>query len=187
MSDCQSSFGSARSKRRSGWPLASARGAASAKSPSSCRIRRTSVSETPSAANRASTSRIRRVPYPGCSRRSSVTASRRTSAPQLSRTRLVARFPSSSPAAPSLRNRLTHSDTVVIDSPSSRATSVCRAPRSTTSRTTRRRSSVGCGRRLPPPLSSTTPAPPPPAGFFFRLISVSPFGLSLSARTRGRC
>lgn len=75
MSDCQSSFGCARSKRRSGCSRADV-GSRSSSSPSSCRIRRTSLSDTPSASKRLSTSLIRRVPYSGCSRLSAATASR---------------------------------------------------------------------------------------------------------------
>lgn len=75
MSDCHSSFGAARSNRRSGCSRA-ALGSRSASSPSSCRIRRTVLSATPSAANRLSTSAIRRVPYSGCSSFSAATASR---------------------------------------------------------------------------------------------------------------
>jgi hypothetical protein len=47
-------------------------------SPSSCRIRRTSFSDTPSASKRASTSRILRVPHSACSRLSVTTRSRGT-------------------------------------------------------------------------------------------------------------
>ena len=65
MSDCQSWFGSARSNRRCGCSLAGVATVASGSSPSSFKIRRTSLSETPSASNRASTSRIRRDPYCG--------------------------------------------------------------------------------------------------------------------------
>ncbi len=75
MSDCHSSFGWARSNRRSGCSRAGA-GSRPSNSPSSCRIRRTSVSDTPSASKRRSTSRIRLVPYSGCSRFSAATASR---------------------------------------------------------------------------------------------------------------
>lgn len=67
MSDCQSWFGAARSKRRGGCSRAPVGSGRSVSIPSSCRIRRTSVSETPSASNRASTSRMRRVPCSGCS------------------------------------------------------------------------------------------------------------------------
>jgi hypothetical protein len=74
MSDCHSSFGVARSNRRSGCSLAGV-GSRASRSPSSWRIRRTSLSETPSASNRFSTSLMRRVPYSGCSRRRLVTAS----------------------------------------------------------------------------------------------------------------
>jgi len=78
MSDCHSSFGPARSKRRSGCSRPAAPGRAS-RSPSSWRIRRTTLSDTPNASKRRSTSAIRLVPYSGCSRFSPATASRRGS------------------------------------------------------------------------------------------------------------
>jgi hypothetical protein len=74
-SDCQSSFGCARSKRRSGCSRASACGCVS-RSPSSWRIRRTALSDTPSASNLRSRSLILRVPNSGCSSLSAATASR---------------------------------------------------------------------------------------------------------------
>lgn len=79
MSDCQSWFGSARSKRRSGCARAGVAAGASGISPSSCSTRRTVVSDTPSPAKRASTSRIRRVPHSGCACRVSTTWTRRAS------------------------------------------------------------------------------------------------------------
>jgi hypothetical protein len=78
MSDCQSWFGSARSKRRSGGGGRGA-GFAVSRSPDSCSILRTSVSLIPIASNRISTSRIRLVPYSGCALFSASTASRRGS------------------------------------------------------------------------------------------------------------
>ena len=75
MSDCHSWFGAARSNRRSACSLGIAAGRSSS-NPSSCRMRRTWLSETPSASNRFSRSLIRRVPSSGCSRFSAATASR---------------------------------------------------------------------------------------------------------------
>lgn len=76
MSDCHIWFGAARSKRRGRCGCAGDGGGVSGIRPSSCRMRRTSVSETPSASKRARTSRMRRVPYSGCSVRRPTTASR---------------------------------------------------------------------------------------------------------------
>jgi len=73
MSDCHIWLGSALSKLRGGCSRAPALGLCSM-SPASCRMRRTSVSLTPSASKRPSTSRILRVPYSGWSCRRLVTA-----------------------------------------------------------------------------------------------------------------
>ena len=75
MSDCHSWLGAARSKRRSACSRAGV-GSRSSSNPSSCRMRRTWLSETPSASNRFSMSLMRRVPSSGCSRFSAATASR---------------------------------------------------------------------------------------------------------------
>jgi hypothetical protein len=90
MSDCHIWFGRARSNRRGGCSRAPVVGAWSI-NPASCSSVRTCVSDTPRPSKRASMSRIRRVPYSGCSRRSPTTASRRVSA---------ARSGSSTAAAP---------------------------------------------------------------------------------------
>ena len=79
MSDCQSWFGSARSKRR-GKGSGRGIGAGVSNSFASCSIRRTSVSLMGSASKRLSTSRMRRVPYSGFDFFSAITASRRGSA-----------------------------------------------------------------------------------------------------------
>lgn len=65
MSDCQSWFGSARSKRVSGLGAFSSSGALDSSSPSSCRILRTVVSGTPTPSKRLSRSEMRRVPSSG--------------------------------------------------------------------------------------------------------------------------
>jgi len=67
------SFGRERSNRLGGCSRAGF-GAFHSIRPSSCRIRRTCVSLMPSASKRASTSRILRVPYSGCSSLTSSTA-----------------------------------------------------------------------------------------------------------------
>jgi hypothetical protein len=147
MSDCHSSFGAARSNRRGGCSRSSTAGRGSS-SPSSCRIRRTVVSLTPSASNRRSTSAIRRVPNVGLSCFAVLTAAR-AAAGVLVRSGGV--FGSGiSASSPPSRYRLTHSETVVVPSPKTRATSTAGVPPSTTSRTTRIRRSTGCGRRLVP-------------------------------------
>lgn len=85
MSDCQSWLGAARSKRRGRCGCEGDGGGVSGMRPSSCRMRRTSVSETPSASKRLSTSRMRRVPKSGCSLRTATTASRFAAAAALRR------------------------------------------------------------------------------------------------------
>ncbi len=78
MSDCQSWFGPARSKRRGRGSSLGVFASVSI-SPASCSIRRTSLSLIPIASKRLSTSRIRRVPYSGCAFFNASTASRRES------------------------------------------------------------------------------------------------------------
>lgn len=80
MSDCQSWFGAARSKRRGGCSRA-AIGTYSGISPASCRIFRTVVSLTPSPSKRASASRILRLPQSGCVSRAATTAVRSVGCP----------------------------------------------------------------------------------------------------------
>ena len=160
MSDCQSSFGCARSKRRWGCSRAGVASRSSSR-PSSWRIRRTVLSATPRAANRRSTSAIRRVPYSGWSSFSAVTASRIGSG-AFGRTGGTIGFGTSASNPPS-RYRFTQSLIVVTASPNTRATSAIGAPSSTISRTTRSRSSTGCvlgfpGGR-PRPLGPPLPAP----------------------------
>jgi len=115
MSDCHIWFGRARSKRRGGLgPRGRCAGAAPIR-PSSCRIRRTVASDTPSPSKRARTSRIRRVPALGSSRLACTTACRRGS---LSRsTPLLGsawpRFFGMRPSTPPSWYRRTHVFTVV--------------------------------------------------------------------------
>jgi hypothetical protein len=111
MSDCHSWLGAARSKRRGGCSRAGAASAAGI-SPSSCRIRRTSVSDTPSASKRRSAALMRRVPYSGCSRRISVTASRLAVAAALGARFFRGRTSVCRPAAPCFSYRWTQSATV---------------------------------------------------------------------------
>ena len=153
MSDCHSSFGWARSKRRSGCSRAGVCSRSSSK-PSSCRIRRTVLSATPSAENRRSTSAIRRVPYSGWSAFSAVTASRLGSS-VFGLAGGTVGF-GTSPSTPPSRYRFTQPMIVVGANPNTRATSPTGVPSSTISRTTRSRSSTGCvrgppGTRLQPP------------------------------------
>lgn len=76
MSDCQSWFGSARSKRVSGRGAFSTAGGFASSRPSSCRILRTVVSETPSPSKRFSTSLMRWGPCVGFSCLARTTKSR---------------------------------------------------------------------------------------------------------------
>ena len=156
MSDCHSSLGSARSKRRSGCSLAGV-GSRSSRSPSSCRIRRTSLSDTPSASKRRSTSRMRRVPYSGCSFLTARTASRLGSTGRSPGGASGGGTLGISAPSPPFRYRLSQSDTVVAASPKTRATSRIDAPSSATSFTARSRNSTGCVRS-----PSRRPGPPPP-------------------------
>lgn len=90
MSDCQSWFGSARSKRRSGCSRAAV--LAGSINCASCSILRTSVSLTPIPSNRFSTSRIRLVPYSGFAFFSAITISRRGSSASFGFAVLPGRF-----------------------------------------------------------------------------------------------
>lgn len=142
MSDCHSWFGSARSNRRGGRSRATG-AARAATSPSSCRIRRTSDSLTPSASKRESTSRIFRVPHSGCAVRVATTASRRASVLAVFAFGFGVRGAGSSADGPPSRYRRTHSVTVVTLRPNARAIPDMLAPPVTTWSTTRRRSSTG--------------------------------------------
>jgi hypothetical protein len=84
MSDCHIWLGAARSKRLGPCSRAAV-GSRVSSSPVSCRIARTCVSLTPSPSKRASTSRMRRVPYSGCSERSPTTACCRACAAAVTR------------------------------------------------------------------------------------------------------
>jgi len=185
-SDCHSSFGCARSNRRSGCSRGPA-GSGASSSPSSWRIRRTTLSETPSASNLRSTSLMRRVPNSGCSSFSAVTASRFGSA-FASRTGGTIAFGTSA-SSPPARYRFTHSETVVPGTPKTRATSDAGAPSSTTSRTTRSFSSTGCVSRPGPPcLEPAAPfARPPPRFVLPSLLICLPFWANASARRRSGC
>lgn len=164
MSDCHSSFGCARSNRRSGCSRAGV-ASRSSSSPSSCRIRRTVLSAIPSAEKRRSTSAIRRVPNSGCSPLSAVTASRLGSG-AFGRTGGTIGFGTSASSPPS-RYRFTQSLMVVTASPKTRATSAIGAPSSTISRTTRSLSSTGCVLGFPGPRLQP---PPPPLPEPLRLV-----------------
>lgn len=157
MSDCQSWFGSARSNRRSGCSRGPELEVASGSRPSSFRIRRTSLSDTPSASNRLSTSRIRRDPYCGCSRLTRTTASRRGS--DLTGLGALERGRGISALTPPRRYAVTHPDKVVVPRPNVRATALAGVPRSTTSRAARIRNSAGYGRRSEPDRTYGTPEP----------------------------
>jgi len=75
MSDCQSWFGAARSKRRGGRsPRSTEPAAGDVVIPVSASTRRTVVSDTPRASKRSTMSRILRAPYSGCSSLSAITA-----------------------------------------------------------------------------------------------------------------
>jgi hypothetical protein len=75
MSDCQSWFGAARSKRRGGLsPRSTGPGIGGVTIPASVRTRCTVLADTPSASKRCTRSRIRRAPYSGCSCLSAITA-----------------------------------------------------------------------------------------------------------------
>jgi len=170
MSDCQSSFGWARSNRRSGCSRAGV-GSHSSSNPSSCRIRRTVLSATPSAENRRSTSAIRRVPYSGWSSFSAVMASRLGSG-AFGRTGGMTGFGTSASSPPS-RNRFTHSAFVATLRPNTRPTSEIGAPLSTTSRTTRNRRSTGCALGFPGPrLQPPPPLPPEPPRFVLACLLI---------------
>ena len=126
MSDCQSWFGSARSKRRG---PGSGRGvfAGASSSFASCSIRRTSVSLIGNASNRFSTSRIRRVPYVRFARFSAITASRRGSL--LSGCRFAGPGTLGNSASyPPCAYACRHKATVVTASPKARQTSLTAAP-----------------------------------------------------------
>jgi hypothetical protein len=148
MSDCHSWFGAARSKRRGGCSRAGSWLARSSSSPSSCRIRRTTVSDTPSAWNRRSTSLIRRVPHSGCFSRSFVTASRLASAAPLPGFRLAPTALGASPSSPPSSYLFTQSYSVPRFTPKIRATSSTATFRSRISFTSRTRNSRGCTRRV---------------------------------------
>ena len=100
MSDCHSWFGSERSKRRTGFGSRSRVGVAGSRSPSSCRMRRTVCSDTPSPSKRASTSSMRRLPYSGCSCLTRVTASRVPSSDGFGRSPRLRVGLASSPSTP---------------------------------------------------------------------------------------
>ncbi len=139
MSDCQSWFGSARSKRVSGCSRSVGRGCCSS-SPSSCRIRRTSVSLTPSASNRSSSALIRLVPYSGCSIFSCFTAARFGSLADFARGFFPGRF-GLSPSSPPLSYALCQAYTHCRLRPNARATSPQCAPPFTACTTSNRNSS----------------------------------------------
>ncbi len=163
MSDCQSWFGAARSKRRGGCSRAPGASSVSGMSPSSCRIRRTSVSLTPRASKRAKTSRMRRVTCSGCSIRSATTASRLTSGVPLAPTRRRRGVPETSPSTPLALWAANHMPIVDVLGPNhSDAWSTVTRPLRTSS-TTRMRNAIGYPRPpacsavadhggLPPPL-----------------------------------
>jgi len=143
MSDCHSSLGAARSKRRSGCARAGVGSRCSQSSPSSCSTRRTAVSEIPSDAKRFSTSRIRRVPYSGWARRSAKAASCRAS---LTRRLRCAANPvgrGRSPSSPATRHRVSQLCSVLSEIPNTRAASPRLTPPCSISRITRRRNSTG--------------------------------------------
>jgi hypothetical protein len=170
MSDCHSWFGAARSNRRGGCSRAGSWLARSTSSPSSCRIRRTTVSDTPSAWNRRSTSLIRRVPHSGCSSRSFLTASRFAAAAPVRALRFAPAALGASPSSPFSSYRFTQSYRVPRFTPKIRATSSTATFRSRISLTSRIRNSSGWTRRARYRISVL---PDPPA-------------LSLSAASRRR-
>jgi hypothetical protein len=96
-------------------------------SPASCRIRRTSVSEIPSASNRFSTSRIRRVPHSSFSCFRATTRSLRNVplGPRCALPRLDSRAD-----IPCLRKAVVHFITAAADTPNAKATSFSLVPRS---------------------------------------------------------
>jgi hypothetical protein len=175
MSDCHSWFGAARSNRRGGCSRAVSWLARSSSSPSSCRIRRTTVSDTPSAANRRSMSLIRRVPYSGCSRRNADTASRFAVAAADILFGFAPTRAGAKPSSPPAWYRFTHWCSVALFTPKIRPTSPSDTFRSSTSRTSRTRNSSGCTLRDryritvpdPPPLSR------PPASRCLRFLGIA--------------
>lgn len=144
MSLCQSWFGSARSKRRSGLSRRST-GSCSTSKPDSWRMRRTVVSETPKPSKRASTSRMRRVPHSGFAARAPTTLRRavfdvalrlRATAAPDTRKR--------SASTPPLSNNPMNFWMTATDTPNATATSACLVPR-ITAWTMRSRTSNGTG------------------------------------------
>jgi hypothetical protein len=186
MSDCHIWLGPARSKRLGPCSRAGPAGRGSM-SPASCRIVRTCVSLTPSPSTRASTSRMRRVPYSGCSSRSPTTACCLACCATLVLRGGGGAGLGTSASTPPFSYAFTQLTIAVTLGPKS-----CdRRPRLTppviACSTTRIRSASGyalprppCA--SPPPALARAPPPPPPLAFLLP-ISVSPSG---SPRQRGR-
>lgn len=186
MSDCHSWFGAARSNRLGPCSFSGGGGRASS-SPSSCRMRRTWLSETPSASNRLSMSLMRRVPSSGCSRLSAATASRFGSAAfGLGGGEGAFGISASGPPAWYVRHQPL---IVATPTPNTRATSVAFAPCSRTSFTTLSRSVTGSHRPftfgcpLNPPLPVRDPPPRVVSSLAIRLS----WELTVSARSRDGC
>lgn len=142
MSDCQSWFGSARSKRVSGRGAFSTSGGRDSSNPSSCRIRRTVVSDTPSPSKRRNTSAMRRVPSAGLS------CFARTTRARLASSTLGAALRGPvclgvSAGSPPCRNARSHFAIADSLTPKMRATSAAGVLSSSTSRSTRSRNSGG--------------------------------------------
>jgi hypothetical protein len=118
--------------------------------PSAFNTRRTVVADAPIPKNRFITSRIRRAPAAGSDRFAARIAARRALGRFVSAPFGGGRF--SSPAAPPLRYRATHSSAVVYGTPSRVAVSCAFAPSSTTARATATRTSSGQTLRVLPPV-----------------------------------
>jgi hypothetical protein len=147
-------------------------------SPASCKMRRTCVSETPSALKRASRSEMRRVPYSGCSRFSAATASRFTVSLALGcRVTPLSGFGSSASMPPCMYS-VTHRSIVCALTPNALATSVSGVSSASTSSTARTFSPRGYEFFLGPALRRSRSSCSDcflPLRFF---IAVTPSGLS---------
>lgn len=180
MSDCQSWFGAARSKRRGGCSRAPVGSGASTSSPSSWRILRTSVSDTPRASKRASRSLIRRVPCSGCSCLAATTASRFASVAAVRLRDCSGGGVGTSASTPPFSYSASHFWIVATLGPRVRDTRSTDALPSSTASTTRSRNASGYAR---PRVSAVTPVPRCPPLPLLRLpICLSPFRPPCPAR-----
>jgi hypothetical protein len=188
MSDCHIWLGAARSKRLGPCSRAAV-GSRASRRPASCRIPRTCVSLTPSPSKRASTSRMRRVPYSGCCSRSPTTASCLACAATVCRRGGGFGGLGTSASTPPLSYAFTQLTIAVTLGPKSRDSLPRLTPPPSACSTTRSRSTNGYA--LPRPVSS--PGLPPPCSGALRppplplrlLMTVSPFPSPLSAGMGG--